>query len=239
MGLFGSLSSQQSTEQRYAFTQLQEWSTREKLEKEKEVIGFYLSGHPLGSFQHIIDALDLSHHKDLHLNVVEKKYLSEPIVTTCGLLQTHKIITTKKGDKMAFAQIEDLTGPCEVIIFPSVYAKISSALMQHNEFIVVGALDITAQQQCKIKANALIPLDTILHKGIAHATFVLTHAPDAQTLTHLKSLLTSGSTLYCFEYSENEKTMRLTPREHITLTNELLSHIRSIGIQIRLQVRIE
>jgi len=239
MGLFGSLSSQQSTEQRYAFTQLQEWSTREKLEKEKEVIGFYLSGHPLAGFQHIIDALDLSHHKDLHLNVVEKKYLSEPIVTTCGLLQTHKIITTKKGDKMAFAQIEDLTGPCEVIIFPSVYAKISSALMQHNEFIVVGALDITAQQQCKIKANALIPLDTILHKGIAHATFVLTCTPDSQTLTHLKSLFTPGSTLYCFEYSENEKNIRLTPREHITLTNELLSHIRSIGIQIRLQVRIE
>ncbi|MDQ5891078.1 MAG: polymerase subunit alpha [Candidatus Dependentiae bacterium] len=239
ISLFSALPTAGSQSQKYAFAPLPEWTPRDKLEKEKEVIGFYLSGHPLTNFQLVLDALQPSHHKDLHTNVVEKKYTAEPIVITCGLLQTSKTITTKNGDKMAFAQVEDLSGPCEVIIFPRVYAKISAVLGQFSEFIIIGALDVAAQQQCKIKANAVIPLETVLDNGIAHAILKLKAPLTEATLTTLKEKLSPGSTPYSLQWEENGKSVQLTPRENIRLTNELLSYVRSIGIEVRLQVRIE
>jgi len=239
ISLFSALSTATTPSQKYAFSPLTEWSNRDKLEKEKEVIGFYLSGHPLGNFQLLLDALQPSHNKELHTSVVEKKYTAEPIVVTCGLLQTSKVITTKNGDKMAFAQMEDLSGPCEVVIFPRVYAKINSLLGQFNEFIIVGALDIASQQQCKVKANALIPLETALDNGIAHAVFTLRIPLSATIAAELKEKCTPGATTYSLQWEENGKTVRLTPRESIRLTYELLRYVRSIGIQVRLQVRIE
>jgi len=239
ISLFTTLTGTQTTAQKYAFAPLPEWTTRDKLEKEKEVIGFYLSGHPLGSFQPLLDALKPSQHKDLHSTVVEKKYTAEPLVVTCGLLQSNKIITTKAGDKMAFAQMEDLSGPCEVVIFPRVYAKISGLFGQFNEFIVVGSLDIAAQQQCKIKANALIPLETALESGIAQAVFALKAPLTKDSLEALKAKCAPGNTAYGLTWEENGKVVQLLPRENIRLTNELLSYVRSIGIQVRLQVRVE
>ncbi len=239
ISLFTALAPAQAAAQKYAFTPLPEWSSRDKLEKEKEVIGFYLSGHPLGSFQFILDAIKPDLYKNLHSSVVEKKYTAEPLVVTCGLLQTSKVITTKAGDKMAFAQMEDLSGPCEVIIFPRVYAKVSALLSQFNEFIVVGALDIAAQQQCKIKANALIPLETALDSGIAQALFIFKTPASRDVLSVFKEKCGPGSTAYGLQWEENGKTVQLTARENIRLTNELLSYVRSIGVQVRLQVRVE
>jgi len=224
---------------RYAFTPLPDWSSREKLEKEKEVVGFYLSGHPLAHFQHLLDALQPSSIKDAHADVVNKKYTTEPIITFCGLLQTSKTITTKSGDKMAFAQFEDLSAPCEVVMFPRLYAKAGHLLAQHSEFVIVGSLDITAKQQCKIKANALLPLQSLLETGITHALFVLPKHLNESSLSELKKVCESGKVACSFQWQENEKVVQLTTREPIRLTNALLSYVRSIGVQVRLQVAIE
>ncbi len=240
ISLFGSFNTAATdTIQKYAFTPLPEWSTREKLEKEKEVIGFYLSGHPLANFQLIIDAIQPSHHKDLHAEVVNKRYTAEPTVITCGLLQTSKTITTKSGDKMAFAQFEDLSGPCEVILFPRTYTKISTLLSQFSEFVIVGALDIAGQQQCKIKAHTLLPLETLLQQHITSVVFILPPKMTADEAQLFKKACTPGSIPYMVHWEENKKIVQSSGQERIGLSNEFLSYCRSIRVQVRLHLRIE
>jgi len=234
-----SAGNQENKNQKYAFTPLAEWTAREKLEKEKEVIGFYLSGHPLASFQYIIEAIKPGQFKDLHTAVIEKKYTAEPLVVTYGLMQSCKTITTKSGDKMAFAQLEDLSGPCEVVIFPRLYAKAGALLSQFNEFVVVGSLDIASQQQCKIKANNLIPLTTILDAGITHVQLTFKHNVSAEHIEKLQQSLQAGSVPCSFLFQENGKQLQLSPRKNIRLTNEALSLISGMGIEIRLQVSVE
>ena len=240
ISLFGGLHNGSGGQiQKYAFAPLSEWTAREKLEKEKEVIGFYLSGHPLANFQLIIDALNINHHKHLHAQVLDKKFTAEPTVVTCGLLQQNKIITTKAGDKMSFAQVEDLSGPCEVVIFPRTYTKISGIMSQFSEFIIVGALDIAAQQQCKIKAHTLIPLETALQNNISSAVFILPIKLSKEVIAEFKNNLSNGSVSCFLQWEENNKIVQLSRSERISISNELLSYCRTIGIQVRLHLRIE
>lgn len=239
ISLFGSFGQKGAEPTKYAFTPLSEWSTRDKLEKEKEVIGFYLSGHPLASYQNILDGIKPALIKNLHAAVLEKKLTTEPLVTICALLQTHKTITTKNGDKMAFAQFEDLSGPCEVILFPRTYTKSGALLTTHNEFVITGSLDIASPQHCKIKANSIAPLETILENGIALALFKIRAPLSAGHLETLQKLCATGTTPYAFQWEEKGKILQLTGRQRIRLTNELLSTVRNMGIELRLQVRVE
>jgi len=232
MGLFG-IGPAKKDDASYAFTPLGEWSNREKLEKEKEVVGFYLSAHPLSSFEMLLKGLPLHENKALLENVKEHTYKTEPRVVTCGLLQSHKVITTKKGDKMAFAQFEDLTGTCEVIVFPRTFKKAELLLEGFNEFLIFGAVDIASEQQCKIKAEQIIPLDHIFESGIIQ--HVLLHLPqswDKDKTSTLQQLLAKGKHPCSLSFQENNTSLLLTAKEKISLDLALCKKISELGIKL-------
>ncbi len=104
------------------------------LAMEKEVIGLFVSGHPLGDYQE----------KLLGAGAVSTALLSElpdgEAVTVGGMLTETRKYVTKKGAQMLFATLEDLTGPVEVIVFPSVYERASSLLQQDAVVIIRGRI---------------------------------------------------------------------------------------------------
>ncbi|RQD65542.1 MAG: DNA polymerase III subunit alpha [Desulfonatronovibrio sp. MSAO_Bac4] len=111
---------------------LPEYLEDEKLKLEKEALGLYLSGHPLLpfkrdirrlNFKNIIDCRDMSAHTEVEIPVV---------------VVGKKEIMSKKGEKMAFCQIEDMTGSAEVTFFPDIYSKYKS-LMDSDDPVVVKA----------------------------------------------------------------------------------------------------
>ena len=98
--------------------QTEEWQEDYRLKQEKETLGLYLSGHPL-----------LKHQQDLqHLRVQtvqqSREMPSNSEVNLAVLITGCKEIQTRKGDKMAFCQVEDLSGTAELTLFPDAYAKI-------------------------------------------------------------------------------------------------------------------
>ncbi len=97
--------------------ELAEFLEDEKLKMEKEALGFYLSGHPLFPFRQDIKRLNLQQiHGCRDLEVHTEIELPVIIVG-------RKEIVNKKGDKMAFCQIEDMTGSAEITLFGDVYAR--------------------------------------------------------------------------------------------------------------------
>lgn len=87
---------------------------RQKLDWERELLGMYVSEHPLGALSHLM--------KDFPpLSDISRAEDSQP-VTVGGLLVISKKITTRAGDPMAFVTIEDQHTQCEVIVFPKLYA---------------------------------------------------------------------------------------------------------------------
>ncbi len=94
-----------------------EMPNRDKLAAEKELTGAYFSDNPLMR-------LAKSSHKDIsHLvNQLDESLVGQP-VTLAGVVTSSRVITTKKGDPMAFAQIEDPSGTAEITVFPKTYAR--------------------------------------------------------------------------------------------------------------------
>jgi len=221
----------------YVFAPLDDWPDKDKLEKEKEVIGFYLSSHPLKSFKAVewVDALPFTDALELTKNVTSIK---EPFVTCCGLALSQRQITTKKGDRMAFMKCEDFSGNAEIIIFPKLFAKVSDLLDQHQVFIIKGVLDITSQNMCKIKANELIPIETLFDnpKTIRSAKLELAPGQTEQSLADLKEKLPKGPTPLRIGYQENNLRLELLSSQKISCTQEKLSALKELGISVILEV---
>lgn len=100
---------------------------KEKLQWEKELLGLYISGHPLEEHRVLLKGSPTP---------IETITSSGKALELYALVRAVKQVTTKKGDLMAFAQVEDLTGSSEVIIFPKLYAA-SRALWQTGSLVVI------------------------------------------------------------------------------------------------------
>ena len=87
-----------------------DWNDRERLSFEKELLGFYVSGHPLGEVKD-----ELNRYTDCKASQTEGKEGRE--VRIGGLLTAMRETRTKRGKRMAFATLEDLEGSFELVIF--------------------------------------------------------------------------------------------------------------------------
>ncbi len=126
-----------------------DFSLQEKLQFEKELLGFYVSEHPLKSIQKSVvveEAVTLA-------EVVSKKSKVKVLV----MLTAVKLHTTKKGDRMAFLQIEDLTGQMEAIVFPRTYQEIDPFPSENEIIVVEGKLD-KQEDKTQLIIDAIQPL---------------------------------------------------------------------------------
>ncbi|MDD2540803.1 MAG: DNA polymerase III subunit alpha, partial [Desulfuromonadaceae bacterium] len=120
-----------------------EWHDKEKLAYEKEALGFLITGHPLDRY---IDDVKRLSNTDI-ASMVEMADGSE--VRICGIVSAFKEITTKKGDRMGFVTIEDLTGSVEITVFSDIYATTSPLLKSDDPLLVVGKLE-KGEKGCKV-----------------------------------------------------------------------------------------
>ncbi len=106
-----------------------------RLADEKELLGTYLSSHPLAALSQFVDE------RLTPLGEISVSGAGEQ-VQVAGMLDGVRVITTKKGDPMAFAQLEDLSGSLELVIFPRVYEECRALLEDGNVKYVQGKVDV-------------------------------------------------------------------------------------------------
>ncbi|BBD08911.1 DNA polymerase III subunit alpha [Desulfovibrio ferrophilus] len=110
----------------------EEWSDDEKLRVEKEVLGFFLSSHPLLTYRHELRRMNLINLQDA------ADYPNEAEIRTAVIVTGRKEIITKKGDKMAFLEIEDLVGNGELTVFPRAWPEVKEILEQDEPLLLVA-----------------------------------------------------------------------------------------------------
>ncbi len=108
---------------------------REQLEWEKELIGLYVSDHPITPYLPYI-RLNASHSS---IELAEVAHQTK--VTVAGLVTRMRTLTTKNGNPMAFATVEDLQGPIELVIFPKVWDKFGPLVQMETVIIADGKVD--------------------------------------------------------------------------------------------------
>ncbi len=131
---------------------IQEWDEKQLLAFEKESLGFYVSGHPLGRYEPVLE-------KFTNANAVSIKELNDgQMVRIGGIVGSTKTIKTKRGDLMAFVSIEDMHGSVEVVVFSSVYPAVSELLFEDNPLLVQGRVQ-KDEQAVKVIAETVIEMD--------------------------------------------------------------------------------
>ncbi|ESA37811.1 dna polymerase iii subunit alpha [Leptolyngbya sp. Heron Island J] len=114
---------------------MEDYDPQERLRLEKELLGFYISDHPLKSIQRparILAPISLA-----ELAEQPEKLTLSAIVMVSAM----KPITTKKGDSMAILQIEDLSGQAEAVVFPRSYARIGMHIKADARLMIWGKVD--------------------------------------------------------------------------------------------------
>lgn len=111
---------------------IEEVKGREKLTWEKELLGVYAASHPMQSL-----GIDMSKIVTCFCNELSEEHNGKN-VTLAGMITTVRTINTKKGDQMAFVQLEDRQGQCEVVVFPRTYAEVKEKLVPDTLVIMKG-----------------------------------------------------------------------------------------------------
>ncbi|WP_413578695.1 DNA polymerase III subunit alpha [Bdellovibrio sp. HCB290] len=156
------------------------WSRTATLAYEKEVLGFYLSDHPLKGFDTLSEifttckVIDLPAQMPAHgspeweaMQAAKKDWKNRDAakkrVIVAGLITELRELITKKGTRMAFGKIEDLTGAVELVIFPDAFAKNGELLKDERPMLIGGGLEVE-EGVAKIMVDSVSPLEDILKK---------------------------------------------------------------------------
>jgi len=142
--------------------EIEEYSDKLLMVMEKEMLGLYLSGHPLDPFIHLIEKYATVTSKDFLTDNEEEttgKLLDGQQVITAGIIAEMKSISTRSNKMMAFLTLEDLTGQFEVIIFPNVLEANAAVLVKEQPVWVEGRISIKEEEEPKILAERLLVLE--------------------------------------------------------------------------------
>ena len=157
--LFGDGSDSASAIEEPPMEPVQPWSNIERLNKERELIGFYLSGHPLNKFKEDIE-LFCSH----TLDPEKLAQMNDRDDVRCAAIITGvKRVTDKRGRPFAFIQAEDLHGSVEIIAFNDTYDRYLGLIQVDTLVVIDGSLD-TRSGQPKIIANSFERIESMREK---------------------------------------------------------------------------
>ncbi len=137
--------------------EVQEWPEPEKLDREKAMLGFYVSGHPLLKFEE-------------EVNVFSTAKFGQPeaikpgsVVRTCGIVTNVKKKIDKKGNMMAFVTMEDFTGRGECIVFSEPYRQYERYLHQDSMIMVMGKGE-AGGTSLRILVQEVYPMEKVREK---------------------------------------------------------------------------
>ena len=161
-----------------------EWPENQLLAYEKEMIGFYITKHPLAQFEKMLRVYSTCSTTDLRTRSDGDEVLLG------GIISKAKFTTTRKtNEKMAIVTLEDLNGTVEVLVFPSTFAKAGSLVKPDAIVFVKGRVNLR-EEEPKIVANEIAALDSVRAKYTKAVVIdLLTAGLEATSLEKLKKVL--------------------------------------------------
>lgn len=137
-----------------ALPMVEEWPEKQVLIFEKEALGFYISGHPLGRYEEMLKRYTNAD------SVVIGEIEGSRAVRVGGIVTLHKPFRTKKNDLMAFVTLEDMNGSMEVVVFPKVYETVSGSIVVDKAVIVEGEAK-REENTVKVFAENIVPVEKV------------------------------------------------------------------------------
>ena len=135
-----------------ALPEVTPWSNEERLARERQVIGFYVTGHPLSKYE-----VDYKSFATIHMGETEQ--LEETaVVKACGVITSLKTKIDKAGKTMAFFTLDDFSGSCESLMFSKIYEKSGQYVQEEKCVFIIGRPE-SSGDAVKLHIEEVIPLE--------------------------------------------------------------------------------
>jgi DNA polymerase-3 subunit alpha len=155
-GLFGVFQQEeQPAEDRLPDTP--DWDEHTRLANEKEILGFFITGHPLDKYREKLE--DLRALSTAELAAMKSSTGKDENLCTAGIITNLRVLKSKKGDFYAQAALEDLAGSIEMLVFPDAYRKLQDKVKIDVPVLIRGGVRIEEGANPKLTVNDITPLE--------------------------------------------------------------------------------
>ena len=226
----------------YKLPQVKELEEKEKLYLEKEVLGMYVSGHPLSQYKDKLKKNTTINNADL--NDIKEDYVSylnlnEKEVTMGGIVINKTIRTTKRNDLMAIIELEDLYGVIEVIVFPQVLQKYNTIIQEDKTIYIKGRLSIKEDENAKLIARDIIDMNESINQEKPTLYLKINSIENKDLVNDLISVVTKykgDNDIYI--YAENIKQMYKWNHIKVNINENLINELQNILPRTSIKVKI-
>ena len=227
-----SAGSDQDTGQSYltypTLPDVSDWQLQEKLEREKELLGFYISGHPLDKYKKEIELFS-----NLDWNE-PGTYASNQEVRTAAIITQVRTHLDRKGNIMAFLTLEDKFNSFESVVFASVYEKYSDYINKGEMIFILGKVSESGENTFKLLCNEIVPIGEIRNRLSNGLHLIITTKDfNENKVDQLQDLIKNypGSIPLYFEMRPNGNSTGLTlcsRKYSVVVTDELMEKLHKL-----------
>ena len=194
---------------------------------EKEVLGIYISGHPMEACEELWQKNVTAVTTDFYLDEEsgQTKVRDGAYVTIGGMITARSVKATKKNQMMAFFTVEDLTGSVEVIVFPQNYEAYRPMLETDRKVFVRGRVNSDGENQAKLICEKLIPFDQIPREVWIQFTDKEAYTDAEEELFRMLSS-SDGDSRVVIYLSKERGIKRLPPSRNVAPDEETLAELQ-------------
>jgi len=227
LSFFGGLDQAARLGEQFQTPDIPEWPESQLLTFERELLGFYVTTHPLSKYEKTLKAYATASTDRLG------EFRDQEEVTLGGVVDGIKEIVTKKGDRMGFLTLQDLSGSCEIVVFPDLY-KANPTLLRRDATIFIRGKINSRDDIPKVIAEEIVPLDEVKKRFTRLISIDLhTAGLDPDLLQKLKDILASHRgkvPVYLSFRDPSGKTAVIQPGDtyRVETTDELFQAIESL-----------
>jgi len=160
-----------------------DYAPNERLKREKEALGFFVSGHPMDGFRSEVENLTTTSHA-----LREGDYEDGAQVSVAGIVATLTLRLTKNAEKMAVVRLEDLRGSIEVVVYPRTYAQVAEHLTVDEPVLVQGRIQVR-DEDVNVVADRVTSLGRFRAEHAQCLTVRLPAPPSEEVLPRLVGVL--------------------------------------------------
>jgi len=157
-GLFGVFADETAQQASDALPNVPDWDEHTRLAAEKEILGFFITGHPMEKYKEKL--ADLNALSTEEIAAMKKSTGKDESILTAGLISGLRVAKSKRsGELWAQAALEDMWGKVELLVFPEAYKKLADKVRLEVPVLIRGGVRIEEGANPKLTANDIIPLD--------------------------------------------------------------------------------
>ena len=156
-GLFGVFQQEETQANNDKLPDIPDWDEQARLSAEKEILGFFISGHPLEKYKDKLEDLQAS--SVVEIAAMTKSTGKDETIATAGIIANLRVLKSKRGDFYAQAMLEDMSGTIDMIVFPEAYKRLQDKVKLEVPVLVRAGVRIEEGANPKITAAEIMPLE--------------------------------------------------------------------------------